>query len=157
MYLSPWKFFQNQILLDYLGRWRNQSCQIFFQSVHSGVSGKGSKFAIFSANRRWPLQLLYYRTTVMRFQFSKLVWRKIIMTSRLFVSTDLHIQFAQFDKDGDGLITSHELTQVMTSLRLDVKSDEIKKILQKIDLSRKHCWISTCIYFVASILWFLSM
>ena len=64
MYLSPWKFFRNQILLDYLGRWRNQSCQIFFQSVHSGVSGKGSNFAIFSANRRWPLQLLYYRTTV---------------------------------------------------------------------------------------------
>ena len=65
MYLSPWKFFRNQILLDYLGRWRNQSCQIFFQSVHSGVSGKGSKFAISSANRRWPLQQLYYRTTVM--------------------------------------------------------------------------------------------
>ena len=64
MYLSPWKIFRNQILLDYLGRWRNQSCQIFFQSVHSGVSGKGSNFAIFSANRRWPLQLLYYRTTV---------------------------------------------------------------------------------------------
>ena len=64
MYLSPWKFFRNQISLDYLGRWRNQSCQIFFQSVHSGVSGKGSNFAIFSANRSWPLQLLYYRTTV---------------------------------------------------------------------------------------------
>ena len=64
MYLSPWKFFRNQILLDYLGRWRNQSCQIFFQSVHSGVCGKGSKFAISSANRGWPLQLLYYRTTV---------------------------------------------------------------------------------------------
>ena len=66
MYLSPGKFFRNQILLDYLGRWCNQSCQIFFQSVHSGVSGKGSNFAIFSANRRWPLQLLYYRTTVIR-------------------------------------------------------------------------------------------
>ena len=65
MYLSSWKFFRNQILLDYSGRWRNQSCQIFFQSVHPGVSGKGSNFAIFSANRRWPLQLLYYRTTVM--------------------------------------------------------------------------------------------
>ena len=60
----PENFSENQILLDYLGRWRNQSCQIFFQSVHSGVSGKGSNFAIFSANRRWPLQLLYYRTTV---------------------------------------------------------------------------------------------
>ena len=57
------KFVRNQILLDYLGR-RNQSCQIFFQSVHSGVSGKGSNFAIFSVNRGWPLQLLYYRTTV---------------------------------------------------------------------------------------------
>ena len=64
MYLSPRKFLRNQILLDYLGRWRNQSCQIFFQSVHSGVFGNWSNFAIFSANRRWPLQLLYYRTTV---------------------------------------------------------------------------------------------
>ena len=34
------------------------------QSVHSGVFGKGSNFAIFSVNRGWPLQLLYYRTTV---------------------------------------------------------------------------------------------
>ena len=64
MYLPPQKFFRNQILLDYLGWWRNQSCQIFFQSVHSGVFGKGSNFAIFSVNRGWPLQLLYYRTTV---------------------------------------------------------------------------------------------
>ena len=64
MYLRPGKFFRNQILLGYLGRWRNQSCQIFFQSVHSGVSGKGSNFAIFSVNRGWPLQLLHYRTTV---------------------------------------------------------------------------------------------
>ena len=64
MYLRPGKFFRNQILLDYLGRWRNQSCQIFFQSVHSYVFGKGSNFAIFSVNRGWPLQLLYYRTTV---------------------------------------------------------------------------------------------
>ena len=64
VYLRPGKFFRNQILLDYSGRWRNQSCQIFFQSVHSGVSGKGSNFAIFSVNHGWPLQLLYYRTTV---------------------------------------------------------------------------------------------
>ena len=64
MYLRPGKFFRNQILLDYSGRWRNQSCQKMFQSVHSGVSGKGSNFAIFSVNRGWPLQLLYYRTTV---------------------------------------------------------------------------------------------
>ena len=64
VYLCPGKFFRNQILLGHLGRWRNQSCQIFFQSVHSGVSGKGSNFGIFSVNRGWPLQLLYYRTTV---------------------------------------------------------------------------------------------
>ena len=64
MYLRPGKFFRNQILLDCLGRWRNQSCQIFFQSVHSDVFGKGSNFAIFSVNHGWPLQLLYYRTTV---------------------------------------------------------------------------------------------
>ena len=66
VYLRRGKFFRNQILLDYLGRWRNQSCQIFFQSVHSDVFGKGSNFAIFSVNRGWPLQLLYYRTTVIK-------------------------------------------------------------------------------------------
>ena len=52
VYLRPGKFFRNQILLDYLGQWRNQSCQIFFQSVHSHVFGKGSNFGIFSVNRR---------------------------------------------------------------------------------------------------------
>ena len=64
MYLRPGEFFRNQILLDCLGRWHNQSCQIFFQSVHSDVFGKGSNFAIFSVNHGWPLQLLYYCTTV---------------------------------------------------------------------------------------------
>ena len=34
-------FFRNQSSLDYLCRWRYQSCQIFFQSVHSDVFGKG--------------------------------------------------------------------------------------------------------------------
>ena len=37
-----------------LANWR----RLFFQSVHSGVFGEGSNFAIFSANRGWPLQLL---------------------------------------------------------------------------------------------------
>ena len=35
MYLSPRTFLRNQILLDYLGQWPNQSCQIYFQSVHA--------------------------------------------------------------------------------------------------------------------------
>ena len=69
MYLRPGKFFRNQISLDCLGRWRNQSCQIFFQLVHSDVFGKGSNFAIFSVNHGWPLQLLYYR---------KLWWDRIL-------------------------------------------------------------------------------
>ena len=64
VYLRPGKFFRNQNLLDCLGRWRYQSCQILFQSVHSDVFGKGSNFVIFSVNHGWPLQLLYYRTTV---------------------------------------------------------------------------------------------
>ena len=47
MYLRPGKFFRNQILLDCLGRWRNQSCQIFFQSVHSDVLWQGVKLCHF--------------------------------------------------------------------------------------------------------------
>ena len=60
VYLCPGKFFRNQNLLDYSGQWHDWSCQIFFHSVYSGVSGKGSDFAIFSVNRGWSLQLLYY-------------------------------------------------------------------------------------------------
>ena len=65
VYLRPGKFFRNQFLPDCLGRWRNQTCQIFFQLVHSDVFGKRSNVAIFGVNHGWPLQLLYYRTTVM--------------------------------------------------------------------------------------------
>ena len=43
------------------------------KSVKS-VSGKGSNFAIFSVNRGWPLQLLYYRTTVIPASFA--MWDK---------------------------------------------------------------------------------
>ena len=48
MYLSSWKFFPNQIFLDYLGRWCNQSCQIFFQSVTrvSLARGQTSSFSV---------------------------------------------------------------------------------------------------------------
>ena len=85
MYLRPQKFFRNQILLDFLGWWDNQSCQIFFQSVYSGVFGEGSNIAIFSANRGWSLQLLYYRTTVIKLKSLrvaaaaiKVVWTSIL-------------------------------------------------------------------------------
>ena len=71
VYLRPGKFFRNQILIDC--RWRNQSCQIFFQSVCWDVYSKGSHFAIFSVNQGWPLQLLYYRTTVIRPKITKIV------------------------------------------------------------------------------------
>ena len=71
MHFSFRKLVRNQILLDYLGWWRNQSCEIYvFQSVHSCVFDKGSNFAIFSANRRWSLQLLYYRTTFMLYSYA---------------------------------------------------------------------------------------
>ena len=78
-YLWPRKFLRNQILLDYLGRWHNQSSQIFFRSVHSGVFGKGSNFAIFRANRRWPLQLLYYRTTVINTIITVNLWINCVL------------------------------------------------------------------------------
>ena len=43
MYFRP----RNQILLDYLGRWCNQSCQIFFHSVHLGYLWQGVKLCHF--------------------------------------------------------------------------------------------------------------
>ena len=39
-----------------------------------------------------------------------------------------------FDKDGDGVITCSELLQVMTSLGINIDSDEVKDIVKKIDL-----------------------
>ena len=49
----------------------------FFQSVHPGVSGKGSNFAIFGVYRGWPLQLLYYRATVITFRIFNVHWLSI--------------------------------------------------------------------------------
>ena len=72
MYLRPRKFFRNQILLDYLGQWRNQSCQIFVQSVHSGVFDKGSNFAICSVNRGWPLH--YNCCTTVQLWYIHVFW-----------------------------------------------------------------------------------
>ena len=69
MYLRPGKCSRNQILLDYLGWWYNQSCQILFKSVDSDVIGKKSNFAIFSANRGCKLQLLYYQNIVISWCF----------------------------------------------------------------------------------------
>ena len=94
VYLRPEKFFRNQILLDYLGRWRNQSCQICFQSVYSDVFGKGSNFAIFSVNRGWPLQLLYYRTTVIN-SFFKMIgeWCNAVSKAEKCLTAELYINF----------------------------------------------------------------
>ena len=121
MYLRPGKFFRNQILLDYLGRWRNQSCQIFFQSVHSGVYCKGSNFAIFSVNRGWPLQLLYYRTTVINFLRLILLNRKQIMYLFLLyyiqiIQAGLPTRLLQFTYSGISQANLNKLQRIQNSL-----------------------------------------
>ena len=47
VYLRPGKFFRNQILLDCLVRWRNQSCQIFFSIGLLGCLWQGVKLCHF--------------------------------------------------------------------------------------------------------------
>jgi calmodulin len=46
---------------------------------------------------------------------------------------ELHVQFAQFDKDGDGRITADELLLVMTKLGFTIEQAEVKLMLQHAD------------------------
>ena len=50
---------------------------------------------------------------------------------------ELHVQFAQFDKDGDGRITRKEFIGVMTSLGYTVDADEVDSMLRVADTDSK--------------------
>jgi len=47
---------------------------------------------------------------------------------------ELQIQFAQFDRDSDGVISQQELAEVMTSLGLKIDSEAVKKVVQRADV-----------------------
>jgi len=47
---------------------------------------------------------------------------------------ELRVQFAQFDRDSDGVISQQELADVMTSLGLKIDSEAMKKVLQRADI-----------------------
>jgi len=51
-----------------------------------------------------------------------------------FSCVELRIEFAQFDRDGDGIISQQELTEVMRSLGLNIDTEAVKKIVQRADL-----------------------
>jgi Ca2+-binding EF-hand superfamily protein len=53
------------------------------------------------------------------------------------LSTDLRIQFAQLDKDGDGEISPKELSEVMQSLGLNITIDVVRRVLERADLDCK--------------------
>ena len=42
--------------------------------------------------------------------------------------------FSLFDKDGDGMITSDEMVEVMTSLGVDTSLRDVQLMLTKVDL-----------------------
>ena len=46
---------------------------------------------------------------------------------------ELHVHFAQFDKDGDGRITREELIGAMESLRFTPDADEVNSLLRAAD------------------------
>ena len=52
----------------------------------------------------------------------------------VLLTVELRIQFAQFDRDSDGVISQQELSQVMTSLGLKIDAEAVKKILQRADV-----------------------
>ena len=47
---------------------------------------------------------------------------------------DLYDGFKIFDKDKDGLINSHELFEVLTSLGIEVKEDEVDEMVKESDM-----------------------
>lgn len=47
---------------------------------------------------------------------------------------ELREAFNLFDKDGDGSITTDELLAVMTGLRQETTEDEIREMIQQVDL-----------------------
>jgi len=63
----------------------------------------------------------------------------------LLPSVELRIQFAQFDRDGDGIISQQELTEVMMSLGLKINSEAVKKILQRADTDGVSAVFITCV------------
>lgn len=50
------------------------------------------------------------------------------------LSVELRIQFAQFDRDSDGVISQQELIEVMRSLGLKIDGEAVKKVLQRADI-----------------------
>ena len=50
---------------------------------------------------------------------------------------EFHVQFAQFDKDGDGRITREEFMSVMRSLGYTVDADEVDGMLRAADTDSK--------------------
>ena len=48
--------------------------------------------------------------------------------------SELRVAFAMFDADGDGFITSTELTEVMRSLGMDTNTKKAQEMITKVDL-----------------------
>lgn len=59
------------------------------------------------------------------------------MSVKCCLFAELHVQFAQFDKDGDGRITREEFISVMTSLGYTVDIDEADSMLRAADTDSK--------------------
>lgn len=58
------------------------------------------------------------------------------------LSVELRIQFAQFDRDSDGVISQQELIEVMRSLGLKIDGEAVKKVLQRADIDGLWCDLS---------------
>ncbi len=52
----------------------------------------------------------------------------------IVVLTELRVAFAMFDANGDGFITSTELTEVMKSLGMDTNTTKAQEMITKVDL-----------------------
>jgi len=60
-----------------------------------------------------------------------------LLTAYHCLFPELHVQFAQFDKDGDGRITREEVVGVMKTLGYTVNADEVNSMLSVADTDSK--------------------
>lgn len=68
---------------------------------------------------------------------------RVLLIALNFAVVEFREAFRLFDKDGDGSITKEELGRVMRSLGQFARAEELRTMLQEIDIDGKRTYIET--------------